>query len=126
LLAGVAAIASSKTCFFVPAYDRLATASPAFKVVNWYTGTHPDTPYPGNIIVAKPGVNRTRITMYTARVTVRDAEGRADKRWLEKNSDYHDVLRGEFGLNLSDQQIDQCVACMRAKGTGDAPHPFFA
>jgi len=36
------------------------------------------------------------------------------------------VLRGEFGLNLSDQQIDQCVAVMKTKGTGDAPHPFFA
>jgi N-hydroxyarylamine O-acetyltransferase len=97
-----------------------------YEIVNWYTGTHPDTPYQGNIIVAKPGSNRTRITMYNARVTVRDAEGRADKRWLERDSDYHDVLRGEFGLNLSDQQIEQCVAVMKAKGTGDAPHPFFA
>jgi N-hydroxyarylamine O-acetyltransferase len=97
-----------------------------YEIVNWYTGTHPDTPYQGNIIVAKPGSNRTRITMYNARVTVRDAEGLAEKRWLEKDSDYHDVLRGEFGLNLSDQQIDQCVAVMKTKGTGDAPHPFFA
>ena len=97
-----------------------------YEIVNWYTGTHPDTPYQGNIIVAKPGSNRTRITMYNARVTVRDAEGRADKRWLEKDSDYHDVLRGEFGLNLSDQEIDQCVTTMKTKGTGDAPHPFFA
>jgi N-hydroxyarylamine O-acetyltransferase len=97
-----------------------------YEIVNWYTGTHPDTPYQGNIIVAKPGSNRTRITMYNARVTVRDAEGRADKRWLEKDSDYHDVLHGEFGLNLSDQQIEQCVAVMKTKGTSDAPHPFFA
>jgi N-hydroxyarylamine O-acetyltransferase len=97
-----------------------------YEIVNWYTGTHPDTPYQGNIIVAKPGSNRMRITMYNARVTVRDAEGRADKRWLEKDSDYHDVLRGEFGLNLSDQQIEHCVAVMKTKGTGDAPHPFFA
>lgn len=97
-----------------------------YEIVNWYTGTHPDTPYQGNIIVAKPGPNRTRTTMYNARVTVRDAEGRADKRWLEKNTDYHDVLRGDFGLNLTDQEIDQCVAVMKTKGTGDAPHPFFA
>jgi N-hydroxyarylamine O-acetyltransferase len=97
-----------------------------YEIVNWYTGTHPDTPYQGNIIVAKPGPNRTRVTMYNARVTVRDAEGRADKRWLEKVSDYRDVLCGEFGLNLSDQEIDQCVAVMKTKGTGDVPHPFFA
>jgi N-hydroxyarylamine O-acetyltransferase len=36
------------------------------------------------------------------------------------------VLRGEFGLNISDPQIDECVAIMKAKATGDAPHPFFA
>jgi N-hydroxyarylamine O-acetyltransferase len=97
-----------------------------YEITNWYTATHPETPYQGNIIVAKPGPNRTRITMYNARVTMRDAEGRADKRWLANDSEYHDILRGEFGLNISDQEIDQCVAVMKAKGTGDAPHPFFS
>ena len=97
-----------------------------YEITNWYTATHPDTPYQGNIIVAKPGPNRRRITMYNARVTVRDAEGRAEKRWLATESEFKDVLLGEFGLNISDQQIDECVAVMKAKGTGDAPHPFFA
>jgi len=97
-----------------------------YEITNWYTGTHPETPYQGNIILAKPGPNRTRITMYNARVTVRDADGRADKRWLENESEYRDVLRAEFGLNMSDEEIHQCVAVMRIKGTGDAPHPFFA
>jgi N-hydroxyarylamine O-acetyltransferase len=64
--------------------------------------------------------------MYNARVTVRDEEGRADKRWLSKDQEFHDVLREEFGLNISDKDIDQCVAIMKTKGTGDAPHPFFA
>jgi N-hydroxyarylamine O-acetyltransferase len=64
--------------------------------------------------------------MYNARVTVRDADGRAEKRWLKNESEYCDVLRREFGLNLSEQEIEQCVAVMRSKGTGDAPHPFFA
>src|SRR4051812_46096486 len=97
-----------------------------YEITNWYTGTHPETPYQGNIIAARPGPNRTRITMYNARVTVRDVEGHADKRWLTTDIEYRDVLQGEFGLNISDQEIDQCLAIMRAKGTGDAPHPFFA
>jgi N-hydroxyarylamine O-acetyltransferase len=97
-----------------------------YEITNWYTATHPETPYQGNIIVARPGPNRTRITMYNARVTVRDADGRAEKRWLQREADYRDVLRGEFGLNMTDDEIDQCVAVMKAKGTGDAPHPFFA
>jgi N-hydroxyarylamine O-acetyltransferase len=97
-----------------------------YEITNWYTGTHPETPYQNNIIVAKPGPNRTRITMYNARVTVRDADGQAKKRWLATQSEFRDILRGEFGLNISDEDIDRCIAVMKAKGTGDAPHPFFA
>jgi N-hydroxyarylamine O-acetyltransferase len=97
-----------------------------YEITNWYTATHPETPYQGNIIVAKPAANRSRITMYNARVTIRDADGHAEKRWLATASEFRDVLRGDFGLNISDQEVDQCVAIMKAKGTGDAPHPFFA
>lgn len=97
-----------------------------YEIANWYTATHPETPYQGNIIVARPGPNRTRITMYNARVTVRDAEGHAEKRWLEKEAEYQDVLRGQFGLNMTDEEINQCVSVMKIKGTGDTPHPFFA
>ena len=97
-----------------------------YEIANWYTATHPDTPYQANIIIAKPGPDRTRITMYNARVTVRDSEGRANKRWLDNDADYCGVLRQEFGLNLSDEQIHRCIAVMKAKGNGDMPHPFFA
>lgn len=103
-----------------PRYDS------EYEITNWYTATHPDTPYQGNIIVAKPGPNRSRITMYNLRVTMRDADGRSEKRWLTSESEFIEVLRGEFGLNMSDQEIAGCVAVMKAKGTGDAPHPFFA
>ena len=64
--------------------------------------------------------------MYNARVTVRDADGHAEKRWVTSESEFREVLRGEFGLNMSDQQIHECIAVMNAKGTGDTPHPFFA
>jgi N-hydroxyarylamine O-acetyltransferase len=97
-----------------------------YDITNWYTATHPETPYQGNIIAAKPGPKRTRITMYNARVTIRDPDGRAERRWLTTKQEFHDVLRGEFGLNLSDVDIDRCVAIMKEKGKGDTPHPFFA
>lgn len=103
-----------------PRYDS------EYEITNWYTATHPDTPYQGNIIVAKPGPNRSRITMYNARVTVRDADGHAEKRWLATDGEFRDVLRGDFGLSMSDEEIDACVAVMKAKGTGDVAHPFFA
>jgi N-hydroxyarylamine O-acetyltransferase len=77
----------------LPRYDG------EYEITNWYAPTHPDTPYQGNIIVAKPGPNRSRITMYNARVTVRDAEAPAEKRWLATEREFRDVLRGEFELH---------------------------
>jgi N-hydroxyarylamine O-acetyltransferase len=96
-----------------------------YEITNWYTATHPETPYQGNIIAARPGPNRTRITMYNARVTVRDADGVAQKRWIKDRNEFCAVLRGDFGLNLSEDEIRRCVEVMERKGTGDAPHPFF-
>jgi hypothetical protein len=46
--------------------------------------------------------------------------------WLESEAEFREGLRGEFELNLTNEEIDQCVAVMKIKGTGDPPHPFFA
>jgi N-hydroxyarylamine O-acetyltransferase len=50
----------------------------------------------------------------------------AEKRSLAAESEFREILWCEFGVNMSDEDIDRCVAVMKAKGTGDAPHPFFA
>jgi hypothetical protein len=50
-----------------------------------------------------------------ARVTVRDAHGQTKKRWLTTDSEFRDVLRGEFGLNMSDEDIDRCVVVLHHK-----------
>ena len=34
-----------------------------FEITNWFTSTHPDAPYLSNMIAARPGPNRMRITM---------------------------------------------------------------
>ncbi len=96
-----------------------------YYILNWYTETHSDTPYQGNIIVARPGPNGSRQTMYNARVTTRNAEGGSHRRYLTKDSEFRDVLVDEFGLNLSNEEVRQCVAIMNKKGTGDNAHPFF-
>ena len=97
-----------------------------YEITNWYTGTHPDAPYQSNIIVAKPGPNRTRITMFNARLTVRHATGEAERRLLKDEAEFRSVLRGEFGLNMSDDEIQTCISVMDRKGEKGAPHPFFA
>ncbi len=97
-----------------------------YEITNWYTGTHPDAPYQSNIIAALPGPDRTRITMFNARVTVRHANGAAERRQLHDEAEFRSVLRDEFGLRMSDEEIRTCIDVMRRKGEKGAPHPFFA
>lgn len=97
-----------------------------YEITNWYTGTHPDAPYQSNIIAARPGPNRTRITMFNRRVTVRHATGEAERRQLQSEAEFRTVLRDEFGLDMSDEDIRTCIDVMERKGEKGAPHPFFA
>ncbi len=97
-----------------------------YEITNWYTGTHPDAPYQSNIIAARPGPNRTRITMFNARVTVRHASGEAERRQLSDEAEFRSVLRDEFGLRMTDAEIRTCIDVMKRRGERGAPHPFFA
>ena len=54
-----------------------------YEIANWYTGTHPQSPYLSNLIAASPGPNRTRLTLFNERLTIRDAEGNAVRQLLE-------------------------------------------
>lgn len=97
-----------------------------YEITNWYTGTHPDAPYQSNIIAARPGPNRTRITLFNRRLIVRHATGDAERRELQNAAEFQTVLRNEFGLNMSDDEIRSCVDVMERKGERGPPHPFFA
>jgi N-hydroxyarylamine O-acetyltransferase len=97
-----------------------------YEIANWYTGTHPDAPYRNNIIAAKPGPNRTRVTMFNSRVTVRRVTGEAERRRLKDEAEYRSVLREEFGLTMSDEEIRTCIEVMHHRGEKGAPLSFFA
>ena len=97
-----------------------------YEICNWYAASQPDSPYLNNIIAARPGPNRTRVTLFNARYTVRHASGQADRRILESAADYAAVLRDDFGLALSDGEIEAMLALVEQRGTRGPPHPFFA
>lgn len=97
-----------------------------YEITNWYTGTHPDAPYQSNIIAARPGPDRTRITMFNARVTLRHVTGEAERRLLKSEAEFKSVLREEFGLRMTDEEVRTCIDVMQRKGEKGAPHPFFA
>jgi N-hydroxyarylamine O-acetyltransferase len=97
-----------------------------YEICNWFTASHPDSPYRWNIIAARPGPNRTRLTMFNARLTTRHSDGRAERRELCDSSEYRNVLAEVFGVRLADDDLAQALATVRQKGQRGAPHPFFA
>jgi N-hydroxyarylamine O-acetyltransferase len=97
-----------------------------YEICNWYTASHPESPYRRNLIVARPGPGKTRITLLNARLTVRHSTGKVERRTLADISEYHDVLAETFGLGLSDADLAAALETVARKGANGAPHPFFA
>ena len=96
------------------------------EICNWFTASHPESPYRSNLIAARPGLGKTRVTLFNARLTVRHANGETERRMLETSSEYRDVLRETFGLELSDADLAAALDTVARKGAQGAPHPFFA
>jgi N-hydroxyarylamine O-acetyltransferase len=97
-----------------------------YEICNWFTASHPDSPHRSNLIAARPGPGRTRITLFNARLNVRHATGEVERRTLNDKAEYHDVLAETFGLALSDADLAAALETVAQKGARGAPHPFFA
>jgi N-hydroxyarylamine O-acetyltransferase len=97
-----------------------------YEICNWYTASHPESPYRSNLIAARPGPGKTRITLFNARLSVRHSTGKVERRTLADTSEYRDVLAETFGLGLSDADLAAALETVARKGVNGAPHPFFA
>jgi N-hydroxyarylamine O-acetyltransferase len=96
-----------------------------FEICNWFTATHPDSPFRNNLIAARPGSNKTRITMFNDRVNIRHASGEVERRIVSDVSQYCDVLSQTFGLELVGADVALALETFERNGTRGA-HPFFA
>lgn len=97
-----------------------------YEICNWFTASHPQSPYLSNLIAARPGPNRTRLTLFNSRFNVRYPSGEVDRRIVSDDHAFRDVLTKDFGIRLSDHDLEMAVANMKQRGTSGAPHPFFA
>jgi N-hydroxyarylamine O-acetyltransferase len=97
-----------------------------YEICNWFTGTHPQSPYVNNLIAALPGPNGTRLTLFNARFNVRHASGQVDRRMLQHEAEYRTVVREAFGIMLSNADLRAALAHVEQRGTRGPPHPFFA
>jgi N-hydroxyarylamine O-acetyltransferase len=97
-----------------------------YEICNWFTGTHPQSPYLNNLIAALPGPEGTRLTLFNARFNVRYASGLVERRTLQNEAEYRTVLMEQFGVMLSDADLKAALANVEQRGERGAPHPFFA
>ena len=97
-----------------------------YEICNWFTGTHPQSPYLNNLIAALPGSNGTRLTLFNSRFTVRHLTGDIERWTLKDEEDYRNVLGDRFGILLSDTDLKTALAHMQQRATPGPPHPFFA
>jgi N-hydroxyarylamine O-acetyltransferase len=98
-----------------------------YEICNWFTASHPQSPYLNNLIAARPGPDRTRLTLYNSRFNVRYPSGEVDRRTLSGRDAFRDVLTKDFGLRLSELELEKAISHMEKRGSlGAAPHPFFA
>ena len=96
-----------------------------FEVANWFTATHPASPFVSHLIVARPGADATRHTLFIGRITVRGPEGRVERFTLDREADFPEALRGRFGVTLTGDDLTEALAILDRKGTRGARHPFF-
>jgi N-hydroxyarylamine O-acetyltransferase len=97
-----------------------------YEICNWFTGTHPQSPYLNNLIAARPGPGKTRLTLFNARFNVRHASGQAERRTLQGEAEYRSVLTNDFGIKLSDEDLRTALAHVEQRASQGPPHPFFA
>jgi N-hydroxyarylamine O-acetyltransferase len=96
-----------------------------YEIANWFTASHPQSPYLNDVIAARPGPERTRLTLFNARFNVRHSTGQVDRRTLHSGAEFRNVLADDFGIRLSEAELATALAHMEQRGERGAPHPFF-
>ena len=97
-----------------------------YEICNWFAATRPDSPYRNNLIAARPGPDRTRLTLFNDRLTIRHANGEAERRSLSDLDQVRAALDAVFGLALPEPDLAAAMAAMRERSVPGPPHPFFA
>jgi N-hydroxyarylamine O-acetyltransferase len=87
-----------------------------YKICNWFTATHPQSPHLNNLIAAHPN----------SRFNVRYPSGEVDRRTISGRQAFRDVLTKDFAIRLSDFDLQTAVTNMEQRGTSGAPHPSFS
>ncbi len=73
------------------------------EIANWFTSTHPHSHFRDRLVAARARDNGERLSLENFDFTIRPKNGEAVKRKLLSQNELIEVLRNEFGLQLSDE-----------------------
>ena len=97
-----------------------------YEVSNWFTATHPRSPFVSNLVAARPGPDGTRHTFFNGRLSVRRPDQPTERFMLDDQATIAAALRDSFGLSLSGADLTEALAVLDRKGTRGVTHPSFA
>jgi N-hydroxyarylamine O-acetyltransferase len=96
-----------------------------FEVANWFTATHPASPFVGNLIVARPGPDGVRNTLFNGRVTIRRKDAPVERFRIEDDVGFQSEFGERFGIALTGAELTATLEALDRKGSRGATHPFF-
>jgi N-hydroxyarylamine O-acetyltransferase len=97
-----------------------------YEVANWFTATHPGSPFVGNLIAARPGPGGARNTLFNGRVSVRGPSGPPRRFMLGDPAEFRTALADTFGVTLTGADLSAALEVLDRKGARGATHPFFS
>jgi N-hydroxyarylamine O-acetyltransferase len=96
-----------------------------YEVANWFTATHPTSPFVGNMIAARPGPDGTRHTFLNGLLALRRPDGTVQRREVTSDDDAGDALSDRFGLDLPVEEARAALNAVVKKGRRGASHQSF-
>lgn len=96
-----------------------------YEIANWYTGSHPTSQFRNNLIAARPGPDRSRLTLFNSRFTVRDGNGHCERRFLQSPEEFRLVLAERLGIELGADDLALALRLAEERGSA-TPLPSFA
>ena len=97
-----------------------------YEVGNWFGATHPNSPFVGNMIVARAGHDGTRTTFFNGRLTIRRPGNRIERRIIDDTAEIGPILRDTLGLPITNDEVAAAIEILKSKGTLGATHAAFA
>lgn len=87
---------------WVDVYEFTGEAMPLIdrRVANWYTSTHPDSKFRQHMFVALARPDGRRVTLHDHALTLRHADGSAEKFTISDPDQLLAILREHFGLDM--------------------------